>query len=163
MTRFAAWIDGALRGSAVALLLALLGSVVIGVVSRQFNQPVTWSDETAQYLLVWTGFVGWMIGARKREHIRINVIIDLLPGVARRVVEVIIQLAVIVFALGLLAYGTPLIERNWDVEWISLPLPAGLLYVPVPFAAALLVGQALVEIRDVLAGRPLTEKEALPL
>jgi TRAP-type C4-dicarboxylate transport system permease small subunit len=79
------------------------------------------------------------------------------------VAEVIIQLAVIVFALGLLAYGTPLIERNWDVEWISLPLPAGLLYVPVPFAAALLVGQALVEIRDVLAGRPLTEKEALPL
>lgn len=163
MTRFSAWIDGGLRVCAVALLLALLGCVVIGVVSRQLNQPVTWSDETAQYLLVWTGFVGWMIGARRREHIRINVIIDRLPAVARRVAEVIIQLAVIVFALGLLHYGTPLIERNWDVEWVSLALPAGLLYVPVPFAAALLVGQALVEIRDVLAGKPLAAQEVRPL
>jgi len=163
MTRFATWIDGALRVSAVALLLALLGSVVIGVVSRQLNQPVTWSDETAQYLLVWTGFVGWMIGARKREHIRINVIIDRLPGAARRVAEVIIQLAVIAFALGLLAYGTPLIERNWDVEWISLPLPAGLLYVPVPFAAALLAGQALVEIGQVLTGQWTAPEETRPL
>lgn len=147
-----AWLDRGLRAAAVALLLALLACVVIGVASRQLGTAVPWSDEAAQYLLVWTGFVGWMIGARRRDHIRINVIIDRLPAAARRVAEVLIQLAVIVFAVSLLWWGFPLIERNWDVEWISLPMPAGLLYVPVPFAAALLVGQAAVEIRQALAG-----------
>lgn len=127
------------------LLLALLAAVLAGVVSRQLGDPVGWSDEAAQYLLVWTGFVGWMIGARGREHIRITVLPDLLPAAARRAAEVLAQLAVAGFALALLWWGTPLIGRNWDVEWISLPLPAGLLYLPIPFAAALLVLQALRE------------------
>lgn len=130
---------------AVLLLLALLAAVLVGVASRQLGDPVGWSDEAAQYLLVWTGFVGWMIGARGREHIRITALLDLLPAAARRAAEVLVQLAVAAFALALLWWGTPLIGRNWDVEWISLPLPAGLLYLPIPFAAALLVLQALRE------------------
>lgn len=143
-------VDGGLRVVAVLLLLSLLVAVMAGVVSRQLNDPVSWSDEAAQYLLVWTGFAGWMIGARAREHIRITVAIDRLPGPARRGAEVLIQLCIIGFALGLLWWGTPLIERNWDVEWISLPLPAGLLYVPIPFAAALLAAQAVIEIVETL-------------
>lgn len=150
MSHLATLTDRALRVIAVILLLALLIAVMTGVVSRQLGDPVSWSDEAAQYLLVWTGFAGWMIGARAREHIRINVAIDLLPGPARRGAEVLIQLCVIVFALSLLWWGTPLIERNWDVEWISLPLPAGLLYLPIPFAAALLIGQALLEAAEAI-------------
>jgi TRAP-type C4-dicarboxylate transport system permease small subunit len=152
VTRLAAWLDGALRVAAVLLLLSLLLAVMTGVVSRQLGDPVSWSDEAAQYLLVWTGFVGWMIGARGREHIRIGALVDLLPGGARRAAEALIQLLCLVFALALLWWGWPLIERNWDVEWISLPLPAGLLYVPVPFAAAVLAGQALLEMTQALRG-----------
>jgi TRAP-type C4-dicarboxylate transport system permease small subunit len=92
-----------------------------------------------------------MLAARQRGHIRIDVFADRLPAGARRVAEVLIQLCVILFAALLLRFGFPLIERNWDVEWISLPLPAGLLYVPVPFAAAALIGQAMLDIRDTLA------------
>jgi len=146
MSHLATLTDRALRVAAVLLLLALLIAVMTGVVSRQLNAPVSWSDEAAQYLLVWTGFAGWMIGARAGEHIRITVAIDLLPTPARRAAEVLAQLCVIGFALGLLWWGMPLIERNWDVEWVSLPLPAGLLYLPIPFAASLLVGQALIEV-----------------
>jgi TRAP-type C4-dicarboxylate transport system permease small subunit len=154
VTRLAAWLDGALRVAAVLLLIALLLAVMTGVVSRQLGDPVSWSDEAAQYLLVWTGFVGWMIGARRREHIRIGALVDRLPGGARRAAEVLIQLLSLVFALALLWWGYPLIERNWDVEWVSLPLPAGLLYVPVPFAAALLAGQALLEMVRAVRGAP---------
>jgi TRAP-type C4-dicarboxylate transport system permease small subunit len=147
-------LDRGLRIAAVALLSALLAAVVIGVVSRQAGSPVTWSDEAAQYLLVWTGFVGMMIAARRREHIRITVLVDRLPAQARRGAEVLIQLAVLCFALALLLHGWRLIGRNWDVEWVSLPLPAGLLYVPVPFAALLLAGQALGEIAAALGRGP---------
>jgi TRAP-type C4-dicarboxylate transport system permease small subunit len=154
VTRLADWLDRALRVVAVLLLLALLLAVMTGVVSRQLGNPVSWSDEAAQYLLVWTGFTGWMIGARRRDHIRIGAFVDLLPGGARRWAEAVTQLVCLVFALALLWWGFPLIERNWDVEWISLPLPAGLLYVPVPFAAVLLAGQALLEMTRAIRGTP---------
>jgi TRAP-type transport system small permease protein len=145
--------DRLIRWTSAALLLALLASVVTGVVSRQFNRPVAWSDELAQHLLVWTGFVGWAIGARRRSHIRIDVVIARLPRSARLAMEIAIQLCVIGFALALLRWGMPLIERNWDIEWVSLPLSSGLLYLPIPFAAVVLIGQALVEIRLALGGR----------
>jgi TRAP-type transport system small permease protein len=154
-----ALLDRLLRAAAVALLLALLVSVMTGVISRQLGRPVPWSDEMAQYLLVWTGFVGWAIATRRRSHIRIDVFINRLPRILRLGMEIAIQLVVIVFAIQLIRWGWPLIGRNWDIEWVSLPLSSALLYVPVPFAAAILVGQALVEISIALKGRIAVEPE----
>ncbi|CAN1554316.1 DctM TRAP-type C4-dicarboxylate transport system, small permease component [Rhabdaerophilaceae bacterium] len=153
MTSFGLFLDKALRAAALLLLVALLASVVIGVVMRQIGQPVGWSDELAQHLLVWTGFVGWMIASRRRNHIRITVFLDRLGGFARVLAEVIIQLCVICFAVALLRFAIPLIGRNWDIEWVSLPLPSGLLYLPIPFAALVLVGQASLAIIEAIRGQ----------
>jgi TRAP-type transport system small permease protein len=151
--------DRLVRLAAVILLLALLASVVIGVVARQINQPVSWSDELAQNLLVWTGFTGWIIATRRRSHIRVNVFIDRLPRRLRLGAEVLIQLSVILFAVLLLRHGVPLVPRNWDIEWVSLPLSSGLLYVPIGFAALALIIQALAEIRLALTGQLAVEPE----
>jgi TRAP-type C4-dicarboxylate transport system permease small subunit len=153
MSALVALADRLLRVAALALLLALLASVMIGVISRQIGRPVPWSDEMAQYLLVWTGIVGWVIAARRGNHIRINVFIDLLPRGVRLLAEIAIQLTVIVFAVLLIRWGWPLIERNWDIDWVSLPLPAGLLYLPAPIAAAALILQAAAAILDTIRGR----------
>ncbi|MCZ8374098.1 MAG: TRAP transporter small permease [Beijerinckiaceae bacterium] len=145
MTILSRMTDRALRWMAVLLMAALLVSVVAGVVARAIGQPLAWTDEAAQNLLVWTGFTGLMIAARRRSHIRITMLVDLLPEKAGRAFEILLRLAVVLFAIQLIRYGTPLIGRNWDIEWVSLPLPAGLLYLPIPFAAALLIVQALAE------------------
>jgi TRAP-type C4-dicarboxylate transport system permease small subunit len=153
MSALVALADRLIRIAAVALLLALLASVMIGVVSRQIGRPVPWSDEMAQYLLVWTGVTGWMIAARRGNHIRINVFIDLLPRGLRLLVEIAIQLAVIAFAVLLIRWGWPLVDRNWDIDWVSLPLPAGLLYVPAPIAAVALILQAATALVEAIRGR----------
>lgn len=150
---FAAWADRLVYGAAVVLLLALLAVVVLGVFFRLINQPLAWSDELAQYLLVWTGFTGWIIAARRRSHIRIMVFAAKLPRPAQAVLEIATQVGVIVFAAVLLRYSWALIDRTWDVESIALPIPAAALYVVMPFAALALILQALAEIGDVLAGR----------
>jgi TRAP-type C4-dicarboxylate transport system permease small subunit len=138
--------ERALSLAAVLLLLGLLAAVVTGVAARQLNRPVAWSDELAQHLLVWTGFVGWMIAGRRRAHIRIGAVVDRLPPPLRVPLEVVIRLVVIAFAGALLWHGTPLVPRNWDISWVSLPLPSGLLYLPIPVAALAVAAQALAEI-----------------
>ena len=47
--------------AAAILLLAMLAAVFLGVAFRLINQPLAWSDELAQYLMVWTAFVGWIL------------------------------------------------------------------------------------------------------
>lgn len=165
LTSFARAADRGTQAAAVLLLLALLATVFLGVVFRQLNMPLSWSDELAQNLLVWTGFVGWIIAARKRSHIRIGVIADKLPPAARRVLEVLIQAAIIVFACVLLRYSFGIIERTWDVESVSLPVTTAVLYLPIPLTALALIAQAMVETGEALRGniRAQDNAEAQPL
>lgn len=144
--------DTGTRAAAFLLLMALLGCVVAGVVSRQLGAPIPWTDEAAQYLLVWTGFTGWILAVRKRSHIRIDVLVDRLPESPRRLAEIAIQLCVMALATAMLLYGPVLIERNLDVSWISVPLSAALLYIPVPIAAAAVFAQAIAQILEAVRG-----------
>ena len=134
--------DAALALLCALLLAALLAAVSIGVVSRGLGDPVAWSDELARYLLVWLGFAGMMLAARRRAHIRIENFIDHLPARARRAAELAIQALVAAFGLALAWYGLDLIGRNMDVEAISLPVPQGLLYLPLPLVGVVLAIQA---------------------
>ena len=151
--------DRIVRWSAVGLLLALLASVLLGVLSRQLNAPLAWTDELAQYLLVWAGFVGWIIAARRRSHIRITVFAEKLPEGAGRLLEIVTQVAIIVFAGVLIRYSFGLIERNWDVESIALPISSAALYIVMPLAGLALILQAVAEIADVVAGRKFAAAE----
>ena len=131
-----------LRWTAAGLLLALLACVFLGVVSRQMNAPLSWTDELAQYLLVWVGFAGWLIASRNRSHIRITVVGDRLPVHVRIKLEIAIQAAVAAFGAGIVYFSFALIKRNLDVESISLPIPHATVYLPLPLLGAALILQA---------------------
>jgi TRAP-type C4-dicarboxylate transport system permease small subunit len=145
--------DRLTEAAAVVVLLALLAAVVLGVVSRALNEPVVWSDELARYLMVWLALIGWILASRRRAHIRITVLLDRLPGLARRIVEAAIQGALAVFGVLLMRDGFALVERNLDIEAVSMPIPAALLYVPILLAGLATSLQALGQIVEPAAAR----------
>jgi TRAP-type C4-dicarboxylate transport system permease small subunit len=145
--------DRLVQAVAVICMLALVACVVLGVVSRQINAPLAWTDELAQMFLVWSALAGWMIALRRRSHIRITMLIDRLPVRGRAVAEIAIQLGVVTFGLLMLRYGFGLIERTWDVEAISLPISSAIIYVPLPALALALILQGLAQLIEAARGR----------
>ena len=141
------------EAAAVVVLLALLGSVVLGVMSRALNEPIVWSDELARYLMVWLALIGWIFATRRRAHIRITIVLDRLPTTAWRAVEAAIQAALAVFGALLVRDGLTLVDRNLDIEAVSMPLPAALLYVPILFAGLATSLQGLAQALEVLTGQ----------
>jgi TRAP-type C4-dicarboxylate transport system permease small subunit len=152
MKRLAAFADRILFLAAVGLMLAMLASVVLGVVSRHVSRPLSWTDEMAQYLLVWTGFAGWIIASRRGGHIRILAVANRLGGKPRALLEVMIQLAVASMGAAILFYSFSLIQRNLDVESISVPFPSAALYLPLPLLGAGLILQACADLAMFLSG-----------
>ncbi|MEZ5780747.1 MAG: TRAP transporter small permease [Rhizobiaceae bacterium] len=144
--------DRLLAFAAVVLLLAMLACVFFGVVFRFINRPLAWSDEMAQYLLVWMAFIGWIIAGNRNSHIRVTVLIDRLKGRARDAAEIFMQLTVLFLGLVLMTRSFGLIERNMDVEWVSLPLSVALVYIPVPIAGFAIVVQCCLRILDIIRG-----------
>jgi TRAP-type C4-dicarboxylate transport system permease small subunit len=156
--------DRLVGAAAVLLLLTMLTVVFLGVVFRLVGEPLAWSDELAQYLLVWTAFTGWIIASRRRSHIRIGLIIDRLDGAPRRAAEIAIQLLVAALGFVLLVKSFGLIQRNLDVEWVSLPLSVSLVYIPMPIAGFAIVLQALAQIAEAIGGAPVRDTSPeLPL
>ena len=86
---------------------------MLGVVSRQLNAPLAWTDEVAQMFLVWAAVAGWMIALRRRSHIRITMLRRPAAAPVRAsCAEIAIQLCVVAFGALLLRYGFGLIERT---------------------------------------------------
>lgn len=131
------WSNRAVEVAAVLVTLAMLLTVVIGVVTRALDDPAIWTDELARYLLVWVASLGWVIASRRRVHIRITFLLDMLPGRARRAAEIAIQVAVALFGVLLAFNGIELVEKNYDLEATTMPISTALIYAP-----AILVGVA---------------------
>ncbi len=147
----AVWfVDRAVEAVAVVVMLSLLATIVAGVVTRMFNRPLVWTDELAQYLLVWLGFLGWIIGTRRQSHIRIVTFIDRMPRALRIAFEIAAQLGIVILAAIMIWNAGPLIRRNIDVEAVTLPFPTAMLYILLPVAGVILTAQALFEIYKAL-------------
>ena len=143
-----AWPDRALQFAAATLLVALLGTVTAGIVSRGLGHPLSWTDEGAGFLMVWLACFGWMIATRRGAHIRIRYFQDKLPRAAWRGTEGVIQLGLAVFG-GVIAWNSVhLIRTNADIEAMALPLSAAWLYVPLLPASLLTAAQGLVDLRQ---------------
>src|ERR1051326_7230647 len=105
--------ERALDALAVVLFAVMFGVIVLQIALRYvFNHPLVWTDEAAQYFLVWVSFLGWTMAARRRIHIGINVLVDRLPARWRRALHLLWCAAGVSFALVLGVVGALIAWRN---------------------------------------------------
>ena len=137
-----------------ALLVALFGTVLLGIVTRALNEPLTWTDEGARLLMVWLACAGWIVAGRQRAHVRISFFLDRVPPRLQRATNVLIQ--TILVALGAIVggFGVLLVQRNLDMDANALPISAAWLYAPIVPAGAALAMQSVIQLLDLLRAPP---------
>lgn len=145
--------DRALKFVAAASCAVLTLCVLLGVASRGIGEPVAWTDELSRFLMVWVAMFGWILASRRHAHIRIRFFHDMLPPFAWALLEIAMQFSVVLFGLLVVGYGAELIERNSDVDAISLPITNMWFYVPLVIAGGVAAIQAAADIASAWAGR----------
>jgi TRAP-type C4-dicarboxylate transport system permease small subunit len=143
-------IDLAIRWISFGLIAALLLCVIAGVISRELNDPLIFTDEMSRFLMIWVAVFGWLLASRRRAHIRIRFFQDLLPKPAWRAAEIFIQCGIVLLGVLLAWYSVELVERNHDMEALTVSLSLAWMYIPMVLAGLLTVGQAAVEISELL-------------
>ena len=133
---------------------ALVACVVWQVASRYVTStPSTVTDELARFIFMWVGLLGAAQASATKQHLAIDLLAMRLKGVAKRTLNVVIELCIIVFAALVMVYGGSLLTAktfaNAQVT-PALQVPMGYVYLVVPLAGALLVFFALVAIVDAL-------------
>src|SRR2546423_15719636 len=87
------------------LVLALLGCVSLGALTRGLGDPLIWTDELSRFLMVWLAVFGWIVASRKRIHVRIRFFQDRLPKHVHKATEIAIQSAMTLFGALVAAYS----------------------------------------------------------
>lgn len=113
------------------LLTVMVITVFLQVIFRFIiHSSLPWSEELARYILVWISFLGASIGVKKKAHIGVAVITNLLTGTARKLVSFLVPLFSTVFFIFLAIYG----YRILDIVFYQLS-PAMEISMAVPYSA----------------------------
>jgi TRAP-type C4-dicarboxylate transport system permease small subunit len=78
--------DSSIGWVSAVLLSIMVLSIVLQVIFRWCNIAATWSTEVAQYGFIWLIFIAGYLGAKKGQHIGVEVLRNWLPPAARRFV-----------------------------------------------------------------------------
>jgi TRAP-type C4-dicarboxylate transport system permease small subunit len=139
-TRLCAWLSKAALVLAIVGLLALILCVQYQVVGRYLlNDTPTWAEALALLLVSYVTALGVAVGVRDAGHIGLESIVALLPERWRLKLEILIHAFVGLFGALMLQSGWLWTSMKWAERKPMLPVPAGMDYLPLVIAGALIL------------------------
>lgn len=133
------------------------------VVSRYvLNSPSTFSEEFLRYSLIWVTMIGGAYAFHLKKHIAIEMVVNRLGSSAQKVVRMIAQLFLLVFALVVMVYGgIQLVSMTMSQQTVSLGIPMGYVYLSLPISGVLITWFCLTELITGKNGAPVEQDETI--
>jgi TRAP-type C4-dicarboxylate transport system permease small subunit len=93
------------------------------------NDSLSWTEEIARYGLMWLAFIGGAVVTRKKSHIAVELLSNLMaPGPLRSMLLALVDFVTLGF-MGLLAYfSVTIIERMHNQTMTVIELPMSVVY-----------------------------------
>jgi TRAP-type C4-dicarboxylate transport system permease small subunit len=132
------------------LMAVMVLCVTWQIVSRYvLDNPSSWTEELARFLLIWIGLLGGSYAFHKRMHLGLDLLAERLSGRSLIVQNRVLNLIVIFFAATVLVGGgAMLIDLTYELRQTSpaLDIPMAYVYVSLPFSGMMLIFYALVAL-----------------
>lgn len=138
------WLDKHFEPTLIITAISLMtGLLCLQIVLRLFDATIPWAEELARYLFVWAMYLSISYCIKDDRHIRIRVLVDLLPKRGREAVLVLADLIFMAFSMSVAWFGYQVVMRSLALGQIApaLEIPIAVLYCSV------LVGSVLNIIR----------------
>ena len=138
--------------------------VVVGtyqIITRfVFNSPSTVSEELLTYTFAWMAIFSSAYVFGKRDHMRMTFVADKLPKEQRKILEIVIELLIIAFAVIVLIYGGfTIMGLTMTQKTASLGVMMGVVYAVVPICGILIAIYGVLNVIDLCAGYENTEED----
>ena len=118
----------------VLMSLATFGNVVL---RYAFNSPIQWAEEFSRYAFIWVVFLGAAACSKRKMHIAIDAAVTLLPARLQVVCSLVVEALVLILVGAIAYYGWILCSMATQAT-STLKIPQYVVYLVVPFSAALI-------------------------
>ncbi len=145
-------------GKVSAWLFFLTGAMITYDVTARyfFNAPTIWASEISLLALIWATFLGMATLLRRRQHIRITMLLQLMGRNGRRLAESFSMLVIAVFSGVAAWYGFGITLDSFErgrTAGTLLNLPNWWTEAVIPLGFALLMLQSLCELAKIARGQ----------
>jgi TRAP-type C4-dicarboxylate transport system permease small subunit len=128
----------AVAGGALILISAIIPWAVF--TRYALNSAASWPEPTAVLLTIVLTFFGAAACYREGLHMKVTVIVELLPAVLQRAVNIVRELLVAAMGFFMAVFGLKLVEATWQNSIADFPvLSVGVTYLPIPIGAIILL------------------------
>lgn len=130
----------------VVMLATVVSLIFFGVVMRVgFRSGIPWQEELSRILYVLVVYLGASYGIKCNDHIRITILVNLLPPAGRRILGHITDLIWVAFNLTIVIISMSVYDRMQRFLGES-----GVLYIPLHYIFLIVpIGFALLTLRMV--------------
>lgn len=116
-----------------ALIVAATAVGFAEVISRYaLGASIGWSFEFLQIILVYITFVGGFLATRQRSHLRVTVVVEAMPRLARFICFVVAQIGIAITTVVMTIWGWDYAFRFTGSTTDMLRIPVLYLYIIVP-------------------------------
>lgn len=141
-------------------LVVLMAAMVLDVTWQIFtrfvtNNPASWSEELARFLLIWIGLLGAAWAYRARAHLGLSYMVEKFNQENQRKLAIVSYLATALFAVLVMVYGgMQLVLLTLELNQVSasLGVKIGYVYSIIPISGTLITIYALDFTRAALQG-----------
>ena len=144
-------VDKFLRWSVIGCVAGCLVFLAVGVVGRFLAFNISSYPEFIEILFAWSTFLGAALLWRERALLRVDFVQHMLPAGPSRVLKIVIESGMLIFAALMLYYGwdfataikeyTPFLQAD-RVYW----------YLSIPVSAAIMAGYSVAALYQLLTG-----------
>ena len=137
--RVIASIAAVLKASLIAATAVMVLCIAIQVVMRYvFGRTPSWSEELAVLMFSWTVLGGLALGVREGFHVRLDILINLVPSERRHWAERAIEALTAAFGFYLAWSGLRFLDITGGSVSAAIGYPIELLHALAPIAGALI-------------------------
>ncbi|MFW5695913.1 MAG: TRAP transporter small permease [Alkalispirochaeta sp.] len=144
-------IDTVIRRAAFVALAGMIIVITLQIIFRVFFDAISWSEEVARYLLVWTTFLGAALAWYRGRHIAVTFVVESLPGIAQRIARTIAEIISISFFGIVIVVGIRYMAAQSFQVSASLRLPMPYVYFIIPATSAVMLFYAIVDLIEIFA------------
>ncbi|WP_137894803.1 TRAP transporter large permease subunit [Ramlibacter sp. 2FC] len=118
------WWMHPLEAIAAALVASIAVLLLLGVVSRYVvGNSIIWLDEVVSLQFIWAVMIGATIAVYRNEHLRLNVVVDMLPEWLREYVHAFALTAMAAVLIALIGPAVTYVEEEWAILTPALNIP----------------------------------------
>lgn len=123
-------VDKIMEAFSALILGGMTLFIFVQVLARYvFKSPLAWSEEGARFLFIWMTFIAGYVGARKGQHIGVELIQNLFPETVRKGMKVLCDLISIGFFIIVLYYCCAQWDKLSAQTSPALKLPMAFVYL----------------------------------